>query len=84
VNYVDAGHANEFYDHCSVTGNMHMFLNAPIQWSSKKIHSIIKLTMEAEYVSMSSNMFDIFSSIKGVDIFCGEMDFISSVHSSHA
>jgi hypothetical protein len=79
VNYVDAGHANEFYDRRSVSGNIHMFLNAPIQWSSKKIHSVIKSTMEAEYVSMSNACYDskyllmicshVFPSIKGVDIF---------------
>jgi hypothetical protein len=78
LDYVDAGHANEFYDRRSVSGNIHMFLNAPIQWSSKKIHSVIKSTMEAEYVTMSDACYDskyllmicshVYPSIKAVDI----------------
>jgi hypothetical protein len=58
INFADAGHANEFLQRRSVSGNIFLFTGTPIMWASKKIHSVIKSAMEAEYIAMSDAAYD--------------------------
>lgn len=56
--YCDAGHANESMERRSIHGNIYLFTSSPIQWTSKRIHSVIKSAMEAEYIALSEACHD--------------------------
>jgi hypothetical protein len=51
--HVDSGHANELLWRRSVSGYILYFLGGPIHWGSHKIHSVVKSSMESEYIAIS-------------------------------
>jgi hypothetical protein len=51
--YVDSGHANNLLWRRSTEGFTISFLNNIILWASHKIHTVVKSSMEAEYIAIS-------------------------------
>lgn len=67
--YTDAGHANECMQRRSVSGSVFFFLGTPIFWNSKKIHSVVKSAMEAEFIAMSEAAYE----CKYIQMICSEV-----------
>ena len=90
--YTDAGHANQSLMCKSISGYIFYFLGSPIIWSSKRIHSVVKSAMEAEYIAMSDAAYEakyllmiyneVFSKIVKVDMFSDNSAAISVSNSS--
>lgn len=51
--FVDAGHANEILWRRSTIGYALYFLGNLVHWGSHKIHTVVKSSMEAEYIALS-------------------------------
>jgi hypothetical protein len=51
--FVDSGHANEILWRQSTTGYAIFFLGNLVHWGSHKIHTVVKSSMEAEYIALS-------------------------------
>jgi hypothetical protein len=51
TSYADADWAESRLDRKSISGQIFMFTNGPISWSSRKQRTVAKSSMEAEYVA---------------------------------
>ena len=52
--YADADFANDVKSRRSISGNLLMMVNGPVQWSSRRQPCIALSTVEAKYISLSS------------------------------